>query len=218
MKGRLDSHIFWGSHSPLSSFSAVALIILASSRLAFALVSAGAIIWVYGLSALIFSGARRIMPGRGKMVILIFLSAFLCGIFMMLLGVLNPLIVLGTGFFLFLVPLCLIGSGLFEASEHAETVEFFSRAFLEGCVLALVIITFALIREPLGMGTLSFPGGPQGFFEIFGDPDTDAFVPARILSASAGGLLLLGYLTALFRYLRERSGGAPRDDFQEEGQ
>ena len=135
MKGRLESHLFWGSHSPLSSLSGAGLIIMASSRFSFALICAGALIWVYGLSALIFSGARKIMPVRGKMIVLLFLSAFLCGIFMFLAGLLNPLLILGTGFFLVLIPPCCLGSGLFEASESVNSIDFFSRAVLEAVVL-----------------------------------------------------------------------------------
>jgi len=67
------------------------------------------------------------------------------------------------------------------------------------------------------MGTLSIPGGIQGIMELFSVRDPEAFVPLRILSVSAGGLLLLGYVTALYRYLREQSGGIPRDESITEG-
>jgi len=214
MKGRFDSHIFWGSHSPLSMLSGAALIILASGRLAFALICAGALLWVFGLTALIFSGAKKILPVRGKMLVLLFISAFTCGIFMLLVSMLNPLLVLGTGFFLVLIPPCLLGSGLFEASEKVDLEEVFSRAFLEAMVLALLIIAFSLIREPLGTGTLSFPGGAQGIVELFGASGDDAFVPLRILSSSAGGLLLLGYAAALFRFFRSRNHGLPDDHLE----
>ena len=217
MRGRFSSPLFWGSHSPLSALTAVSLIILASNRLAFAIICAGALVWVYGLTALIFSGARKIMPAWGKMVILLFLSALMCGIFVIFMSLLNPMIILGAGFFLILIPPCFLGSGLFDASGKVNPMDVFSRAVLEALLLALVIIAFALIREPLGLGTLSVPGGVQGIVEIFGDPDREGFVPARILSVSGGGLLLLGYGTALFRSFRGKSGGAPQDGFQEEG-
>ena len=218
MKSRFDSHLFWGSYSPLSLLSAAALIILASSRLDFAIICTGALAWVYGLTALAFSGARKILPVYGKKLILLFLSAFVCGVFMILMGLLNPLLILGTGFFLILIPPCLLGSGLPEAFLQVDFDEVFSRAILEALVLWFIIIAFALIREPLGMGTLSFPGGAQGIVEIFGKADDDGFVLVRILSASAGGLLLLGYGTALFRYLRDRNHGAPNENHGEEEQ
>ena len=212
MNQRFDSHFFWGSYSPLSVLAGAGLIIMASTRFAFALICACALIWVYGLSALIFSSARRIMPVRGRMVILLFLSAFLCGIFILLTGLLNPLLILGMSFFLILVPPFCLGSGLFEASETVYPGEVFSRALLEAIVMGNIILALALIREPLGMGTLSFPGGSQGIMELFESREGDAFVLVRLLSTSAGGLLLLGYVTALYRFFRERNGGISEGD------
>ena len=202
MNRRFNSHLFWGFHSPLSALTCVGLIIIASSRFAFAVICAGGLLWVYGLTALVFSGARKLMPGRGRKVILLFLSTFFCGIFVLLADMLNPLLIPGTGFFLILIPPCCLGSGFFEASESVDTIEVFSRSLLEAIVIAIIILAFALIREPLGMGTLSLPGGSQGIVELFAGPEADAFVPLRIFSASSGGLLLFGYGTALFRYLR----------------
>ena len=212
MNRRFESHLFWGSHSPLSSLTGAGLIIMASSRFAFALVCAGALIWVYGFSALIFSNARVIMPRRGKMVVLLFLSSFLCGIFMLLAGILNPLLILGTVFFIILIPPSCLGSGFFEASESEYPIEVLSRALQEAVVLGIIILALALIREPLGMGTLSFPGGAQGIVELFDNGGADSFAPVRILSVSAGGLLLLGYGIALFRLLRERNHSVPEDE------
>ena len=212
MSRRFASHLFWGSHSPLSALAGAGLIIMASSRYSLALICAGALIWVYGFTALVFSGARVIMPARGRMIILLFLSSFFSGIFMLLVGLVNPLMILGAGFFLVLVPPCCLGSRLFQASESKAPGDVISRALLEAVVLAGLILAFALIREPLGMGTLSFPGGVQGAVEIFDVWEDGRFVPIRFLSASAGGLLLLGYGAAIFRYFRERSGSTPRDD------
>jgi hypothetical protein len=134
---------------------------------------------------------------------------------MLLAGMINPLLILGTGFFLVLVPPCCLGSGFFEASESRPPGEVFSRALFEAVVIAGLILAFALIREPLGMGTISFPGGIQGIVEVFEAREGDSFVPVRFLSASAGGLLLLGYGIALFRYFRERSGNIPRNEAPE---
>ena len=212
MNRRFESHLFWGPQSPLSAFAGMGLIVMASTRFAYALICVGGLIWVYGFSALVFSGARKILPVRGRMVILLFLSAFLCGIFMILMGLINPLLILGTAFFLLLIPPCCLGTGLFEASGSEYPVEVFSRALSEAIVLSCVILALALIREPLGMGTLSFPGGSQGLVELFNSGEEDAFILARFLSVSAGGLLLLGYVTALFRYFREQNGGIQEGD------
>ena len=215
MKNRFDSHIFWGSYSPFSLLSGGALIVLASSRLAFALICTAALVWVYGITALVFTGARKIMPASGKTLILLFLSVFCSGVFMIIVSLLNPLLILGTSFFLILIPPCLLGSGLFDASTQVEIDDAFSRAIIEALVLALIIAAFALIREPLGMGTLSFPGGAQGIIEVFGSSVDDSFALVSILSASSGGLLLLGFGIALFYYFRERNHGAPNGNYEE---
>lgn len=215
MNRRFDSPLFWGAHSPLSALTGAGLIVMASGRFAFALVCAGTLIWVFGLSALIFSGARKIMPSRGGTVILLFLSAFLCGFFMLLISLINPLLVLGTGFMLILIPAYCMGSGYFEAARQAAPGDAFSRALLEAVTLSCVIVAVALIREPLGMGTLSIPGGYEGIVELFDSPEDAAFVPARLLSMTSGGLLLLGYGTALYRYFREENAAVPKDTEEE---
>ena len=214
MNRRFESHIFWGAHSPLSTLGGAALIIMASGRFAFALICTGALVWVYGLSALIYANTRAFMPKQGKMTVLLFLTSFLSGVFLLLTGLLNPLLIFGTGFFVVLIPPCCLGSGFFEASETEYPIEIFSRALLEAVVLGAIILGFALVREPLGIGTLSFPGGSQGIVELFDSRDLKTFVPARILSVSAGGLLLLGYGTALFRYFRDRNGPNGGEDDQ----
>ena len=211
MSRRLGSHLFWGSHTPLAALTGAGLIIMASSRFSFALLCAAALLWVYGLTALVSSTAHTLMPARGRKIILLFLSAFLCGLFMLFVGFINPLLVLGTSFFLFLIPPACLGSGFFEASESSPAGELIPRALLEASVLSGIILAIALIREPLGMGTLSFPGGIQGVVELFDAYREDSFIPMRFLSASAGGLVLLGYGTALYRYLREQSGNTPQN-------
>jgi len=210
MKRRLTSHFFWGSQSPLAALGCVGLIIMASSRFSFALICSSALIWMFGLTTLIYTCAQRFMPSRGKWVILLFLSTFLCGFFALLVSFLNPLLAMGTIFFIVLIPPWSLSSGFFEALESTEPMEAVIRALIEAITMAGVILALSLIREPLGMGTISFPGGPEGIVELFGGRDADAFVPARILSVSAGGLLLLGYITALYRYFREQNDGPER--------
>jgi hypothetical protein len=56
------------------------------------------------------------------------------------------------------------------------------------------------------MGTISIPGSAQGIMEIYEGQNEETFLPGRILSISAGGLLLLGYVIALYRYYKNRSG------------
>jgi hypothetical protein len=178
---------------------------LASSRLAFALVCAGALLWVYGFTSLVYFSSKKIMPRRGKPVILLFLSSLVCGIYVLCLFLINPLLVMGTCFFLFLVPPCCMGSGIFKRLESLDPAEAFSRSLLESMVPGGLIIALSLIREPLGMGSISFPGGIRGIVEISGGEYGGGF-PVRIFAVSGGGLLLFGYGVALFRYFRAHAG------------
>jgi hypothetical protein len=196
-----NRRIFWGSHAPLSSLAGAGLIIMASSRLAFAVICAGALIWVYGFTSLVYFSSQKIMPQKGKPVILLFLSALVCSIYMLCLFLINPLLIMGTCFFLFLVPPCCIGSGVFQRLESLAPGEAFSRALLESLVPGGLTVAMSLIREPLGLGSISFPGGAQGIVEISGG-DYEGFFPVRIFAASGGGLLILGYGVSLFRYFR----------------
>ena len=216
MNGRLSSHLFWGAHSPLSALSGAALIIMASGRFSYAILVAAALLWVYALTSLAFIGARKIMPVRGKSVILLFMSAFFCGLFMLLAGLLNPLLILGSGFFLVLIPAFCLGSGFFEAAESSPVGEVFLRALLEAVALAGVILAVALIREPLGMGTLSVPWGVSGATEVFDVYNESNILPVRFFAVSAGGLLLLGYCTALFRYFRAQGGNSHGGELEDE--
>jgi hypothetical protein len=67
------------------------------------------------------------------------------------------------------------------------------------------------------MGTLSIPGGVQGVIELFNVHRLDGYALLHIISISGGGLLLLGYATALYRYLREQTGEVPREENFPEG-
>jgi hypothetical protein len=206
MSSRLQSHFFWGARAPLSTLAAAGIIILASSRLAHAIYCLGALLWVFCLTALVYYSARSILPQKGRAVVLLFLSSLLCSLYILLTGLLSPLLIFSSWFFMVLIPPCCVGSGLFEGMDDAETGEVLPRVFAETFCLGFVIIALSLIREPLGMGSLSLPGGVGGIVEVAGDSSQagEGFFPIRILSATAGGLLLVGFGAALYRFFQGR--------------
>ena len=210
MNKRFSSHLFWGSFSPLSSFIGFCLIMLASVRLSYAIVCAGAILWVYGVNSIIFSNLKKILPKNGKMLIMLFFSAFLCGIYILVLSLLNPLLLFSMSYILMLIPPCFLGTGLLENSDTVSPLDVFSRAIKEAILLSFIIIVMALIRESLGMGSISFPGGIFGIFQL--NEEAEAFVPLRLLSISSGAFLLMGYGIAVYRYLRAKNNMIPKDD------
>ncbi|GHV92352.1 hypothetical protein AGMMS50268_28550 [Spirochaetia bacterium] len=214
MKADYDAHPFWGSASPLAALSGGCLLILASSRLSFALINAGSLIWVYCLTSLTIFAARPILPQKGKQWVFIFLSAIIGSLYLLILWFVSPLLVLDTFFFLILSPVCCIASGLFERMwpvlegprgstrfPSPEIAEVFSRSFTEAWILAALILALSLIREPIGFASLSFPGGVHGIVTLF-SAKNEGFFPIRLAASSAGALILMGYGIALYKRLR----------------
>jgi Na+-transporting NADH:ubiquinone oxidoreductase subunit NqrD len=202
-------HLFWGADAPLSTLTGAGLMIVATSRLAFAISAAGALVWVYALAALILSFAKPILPKRGLPVLHLFLVSFLGSLYMLIFNCINPYLGMETTFLLLLCPLCCAGSGICRRIEGLAPQESIFKAFLEALVLAVLLVALALIREPLGFGSLTLPGGPQGLVALFapgspGSPGESLYFPVRIIAASSGGLLLLGYILILFRRFKYR--------------
>jgi Na+-translocating ferredoxin:NAD+ oxidoreductase RnfE subunit len=170
--------------------------ILGSSRFSYALVSALALLWVYILSAL----ALRIpfLPRRGRGAIAVSLSSVIAALFTLILFFICPILAMDSLLFLILCPLCCVSSGVLERIEKFDTGEAVFQSYLEGMILSGLILALALIREPLGYGTLSLPGGRQGILCFVKFPE-ESFSPLRILSSSAGAFFLLGYGIAVFR-------------------
>jgi hypothetical protein len=202
-------HIFWGSRSPLASLSGGGLLIIASARLAYAITTAGALLWVYGLSVLAAHTLSRIFPDKGKALVLIFLASFFSALYLWLFYLISPLAALEVFFPVSLVPLFCAGSGVFKRAESLDLGEAAVRALSEAAVFGGLVALFALIREPLGFCSLSLPGGSRGIVFLFYFEDL-SFLPVRLAASSAGALLLLGYGVGLYRYFRKIH--APRED------
>jgi hypothetical protein len=178
---------------------------MASGRLAFALVCAGALLWVYCLSSLAAVPARKILPRQGKSLVLVFLASFAGSLYLLALWFANPILAMENFFIISLVPLMCAGSGIFERIDSMNLQEALLRSLGEALVLGGLIITFSLIREPLAYLSLSLPGGSLGIVKLF-SAGTKNFLPIRFVTASAGALLLLGYGIGIYRYFRGQYG------------
>jgi hypothetical protein len=171
---------------------------MASCRLAFALTTLGALIWVYVLSVLAACPVLPFFPKRGKYFTFLFLSTFVGGLYILLLWLLSPLLGIQILFITVLVPLVFSGSGVPGRIDTGDALEAAVRSFSEAFTLGILVVALSLIREPLGYLSLSLPGGVQGFVTIFSF-DGGNFLPVRIASSSAGALILLGYGTGIYR-------------------
>ncbi|GHV87653.1 hypothetical protein AGMMS50267_00130 [Spirochaetia bacterium] len=203
-----DNHLFWGSASPLSTLTGAGLLILASSRTAFALVTAGALLWTYALTVMAARLTGPVLPQKGKDMIIICLSSVLGSFYLLFLFLTNPFLALEMSLIVSLVPVCCFAANLVKRAADLEPEDALWRALAEALVFGGLIFAVSLIREPLGFGSLSLPGGNRGIIELFRAGNGVLF-PVRIFGSSAGALLLLGYGAALFHHYRKAAAETP---------
>ena len=194
MNTQMQSHLFWGIHSPLGSLAGAALLVIASGRIAFALICTLALIWVYVFTMAAAKLGGTAFPQWGRNAVLLFISSLAASFFYVLLWIFNPVLAMESSFFVFLVPVVFIVSGLCERVLSYGMGEVLSQALAEALILGVLIIGFSLIREPLGFGSISFPG--LGIIR-FAKPE-----PLRFFQASSGALIILGYGIAVYRHFR----------------
>ncbi|MDR2186256.1 MAG: hypothetical protein LBO80_11425 [Treponema sp.] len=202
MSQRYQSHAFLGSHAPLSTLACAGLLIMGSGRTAYALLIAGALVWVYALTVLVLTAAKPLLPVRGKGTLEIFTASFFGAFFLLLFSFFNPFLSMELTLLVLLAPVSCVASKVCSRTGNLDSGPAVGRALLEGLLLGLLILGLALIREPLGFGSLSVPGGPRGitlFFNYEG-----LYFPVKTAAVSSGALILLGYAVVLFRRCRGR--------------
>jgi hypothetical protein len=203
----MQSHPFWGLHAPLSTLISAGLILMASVRMAYALLILGALVWVYELTVLVSVSCKKYFPRRGQELLSVFLASFMGSIFLMLIYFINPPLAMETAFLIILTPISCIACGISERTRGMDIEDVLGRTLTEALVLGGLIIALALIREPWGFGSFSVPGGQLGITELFSFVNF-RFFPVQVISSSAGGLFLLGYALALFRRFQNQHLGA----------
>jgi Na+-translocating ferredoxin:NAD+ oxidoreductase RnfE subunit len=192
----LRDHPFWGLASPLTSLTGAGLMVVASGRVASALICAAALVWVYCFTVFAGKLGGKYFPRWGRGAALLFLSALAAGLFMILLWVFDPVLALESAFFIFLVPVIGTASEVYGRAGGYDILEALSQSLTDALVLGVLLLALALVREPLGYGSLSLPG--LGLVRFFREE------PLRIFQAASGALILLGYGTAIYRYFRNR--------------
>jgi Na+-transporting NADH:ubiquinone oxidoreductase subunit NqrD len=187
--------------SPSFLIAASPLVITGTSRLAFALISALALLWVFGVSAMAVRLIRRFLPKKIFYTVLsLFLFSMIASFFLLIVELANPVLGKETALLVFFTPVICFACGIGTRSEDAPLKPAFIGAFTEALSIGLFLVFFALVREPLGYGALSLPGGARGVYELF--MINAAGFPVHIIAGSAGALLLLGYIFLVFRMVR----------------
>lgn len=202
---------FWGTLSPLGGLTGIGIIVMASARLSWAVVVSAAFFWVYALTSLSFSFLlnlnSKFFPKSGRNAVFTCIASFWAGIYIFLFYLICPFATLEVFMILMLVPLFLAGSPvmkeIFPSGEknNIDIFECLSETVSIAVVMSALLIIFSVIREPLAYFSLSFPGSYKGMIFIFKFSE-NLFMPVRIFVSSAGALLLLGYLTGLYQYMK----------------
>jgi hypothetical protein len=186
--------------SPAAVLSGCGLLIIASGRLAHAVVICGALVWVYGLSSLVIYTSAKILPRRGRAIMISFLSSFMAAVYLFLLWLLSPLCAMESFFVVSFVPVLYIASGVSKRPDFLITEDPLVSIFMEALSLCVLLLAFALIREPLGFMSLSLPGGPHGSVMLFSFK-TESLFPVQLIASSGGALLLFGYFFGLYNFV-----------------
>jgi hypothetical protein len=207
---KLQDHPFWGRYAPLTTLTGAALLILASSRTAYALLVLGALLWHHTLLILTLNVTKPIFPRKGGSIVVFVLSGVLNSSYLLFLFLLNPLLALEIYFYCLLVPVHAYASHLASRLENMEIEDALFKAVSEAMSIGILIVAFALIREPLGFGSLSLPGGSGGIVRLFASRKSIYF-PIQIFTSSAGALILLGYGVTLFNRLKEIKSKTEQD-------
>jgi hypothetical protein len=190
----MQSHLFWGIHSPLSAFTGVGLIVIASGRIVSALACLLALLWVNAFTLFAAGIGRKAFPEKRAGVVLVFVSSFAGFLFYFFFLLVSPFQAMENALCILLCPAFLLASGLYSRIKDYDTPEMVFQAVCEAFVLGALILGFALIREPLGSGSVSLPG--LGLIRFAGRE------PLALLKFSSGALIVLGYGVALYRNRR----------------
>lgn len=203
---------FWDSLSPFGGLTGLGILIMASSRLSYAITVTGCLIWVYGLTAFTYSillktVGNKIFPKNGRTVLYTFFASFWSSIYIFLFWFLCPFAALEVFLLMMLVPLFCASSGIFEQfssssrNSSEDIFDFITESVSHTFVLASLLIAFSIIREPLAFCSLSLPGSYRGIIKII-HFNENSFLPVRLLISSSGAFILLAYFAGLYQYTK----------------
>ena len=203
---------FWGSLSPLGGLTGAGLLVMASTRLSWAITVSLGLLWVYGLTALAFTfltseTCKKFFPKGGRYPIFTCVASLFGSVYLLLFWLLCPFAALEVFLPLLLIPLFCTESGIFERivspleNSRLDIFDHVSEAVSQAAVLCGLIIAFSILREPLSYCSLSFPGTSQGMITIMYFA-SGPFFPIGVFAPSAGALLLLGYFICLYQYCK----------------
>jgi hypothetical protein len=187
----------WGSHSPLMSLTGAALIAAASGRFSHSIVVFLFLAGIYTITLSIIHLGKPIIPERYRTALIIMIVTFISSLFYLMINLINPVSALELYLIIFLIPITFLSSELNKNSENQSPNEEIIFGIKQALILGGIIILIALVREPLGYGTLSIPFIGKTINLL---PDSiKELVVLQIFAAPLGAFILTACLIALIR-------------------
>jgi hypothetical protein len=214
-KNSITGFLFRFFHRPLTMLSATALLIIASSRLAFAIIALINLVVVCLLTAMISESLKRVrlfkqsgyeirlFPKKNQNLVYLFLANFTGCVFFFVYYCISPLLAIETIFITLFVPIFAYLEKIGEKYSDLSLFRVAKSCFFESACLGFLVVIIALIREPLGYATLSLPGGTGGIIELFNNDNSFPFT-IEIISLSSGAFLFVGFIMVVFHVLDRR--------------
>ncbi len=177
-------------------------LIPATSRFAYGLIFSIAILLYYGAGILLRELVKHVDDGPLGQILELSGLAGTAALCYGILGGVYPLLALSLELYIYLSAFSVIL--LISISSTAGN----SDSFAPVIIFIPLLILFSLIREILGLGTISLPVY-SGFFEITVIPQDNPWI-TRIVGTGAGALILAGLFSFLLKRIFTRKGAAAR--------
>jgi len=178
-------------------------LIPAASHLAYGIILAVDLAWLF-LSGLLFSElVKKIAPGEaGPYIELVCLGASATVFFLVFQG-LFPVLSVSLGLYLYIVAFTYV------LLSSIDSFSLHDRNFLPVVPFIPILLLFSLVRELLGFGTVSLPTR-TGLLEIRVLPGF-ADYGIGFWGTAGGALILLGIFSWLAKYLRRKAASTKRN-------
>lgn len=177
-------------------------LIPATSRFAYGLIFSVAILFYYGSGILLRELVKRVDDGPLGQVLELSGLAGTAALFYGILGGVYPLLALSLELYIYLSAFSVI----LLISLTSKSIN--SDSFSPVVIFIPLLIAFSLIREVLGLGTISIPVY-SGFLEITVIPPDNPWI-TRIIGTGGGALILAGLFSFLLKRIFTRKGAVPR--------
>jgi len=198
---QIEAHPFWGKRSPLAQVSYIPVLLGASSRLSIAIMCSAALFCVYIQSSVTILVTTRFIPTTFKLYIHVLICSFWALAYGLVEYLFSPVLFYETQFPLVFTAVLYMISGLGQSIEVDRISNAMKKTVVQAMVVGFIILTFALIREPFGFGSLSLPTR-DGISEIL-TSELSADLAFRSIATTSGGLILLGFVIGFYRIVKE---------------